>query len=220
VYKGDASRDGSSVSPPQERGSLDSSSASMDGCGAPRPLEIGILDSSRDLGYGSGTPPDGFIAGTYRSGKKMDPFTVPPRRYGTIADLSRWAPYRSGRGLSSIRASLYEGPEAMNRGTAPPYRYRAALYRYGKRLNRGGAAAPASREGLDGVRVPGLGRGGRRWAIENGPGLKQRDPLHAEYWIREWLNEGTLAAAAWYGFLRTPKFGLYQILEKVAEREG
>jgi len=58
----------------------------------------------------------------------------------------------------------------------------------------------------------------RRWAIENGPGLKQRDPRHAEYWMREWLNEGTLAAAAWYGFLRLPKFGLYQILERVAGR--
>jgi len=55
----------------------------------------------------------------------------------------------------------------------------------------------------------------RRWAIENGPGLKQRDPLYAEYWMREWLNEGTLAAAAWYGFVRMPKFGLYQILERV-----
>ncbi len=55
----------------------------------------------------------------------------------------------------------------------------------------------------------------RRWAVENGPGLKQRDPLHAGYWLREWLNEGTLAAAAWYGFLRMPKFGLYQILERV-----
>ena len=54
----------------------------------------------------------------------------------------------------------------------------------------------------------------RRWAIENGPGLKQRDPLYAEYWLREWLNEGTLAAAAWYGFMRMPKFGLYQILER------
>jgi hypothetical protein len=58
----------------------------------------------------------------------------------------------------------------------------------------------------------------RRWAIENGPGLKQRDPLHAEYWMREWLNEGTLAAAAWYGFLRMPKLGLYQILDTVARR--
>lgn len=60
----------------------------------------------------------------------------------------------------------------------------------------------------------------RRWAIENGPGLKQRDPKHAEYWMREWLNEGTLAAAAWYGFLRMPKFGLYQILETVTGRYG
>jgi hypothetical protein len=53
----------------------------------------------------------------------------------------------------------------------------------------------------------------RRWAVENGPGLKQRDLLHAEYWMREWLNEGTLAAAAWYGYMRMPKFGLYQVLE-------
>jgi len=53
----------------------------------------------------------------------------------------------------------------------------------------------------------------RRWAIENGVGLKQRDPRHAGFWIREWLSEGTLAAAAWFGFLRLPKFGLYQIVE-------
>jgi hypothetical protein len=57
----------------------------------------------------------------------------------------------------------------------------------------------------------------RRWAIENGPGLKQRDPLFAEYWLREWLNEGTLAAAAWYGFVRMPKFGLFQILERLQQ---
>lgn len=60
----------------------------------------------------------------------------------------------------------------------------------------------------------------RRWAIENGPGLKQRDPRYAEFWMREWLNEGTLAAAAWYGFLRLPKYGLYQILETVMGREA
>jgi hypothetical protein len=35
------------------------------------------------------------------------------------------------------------------------------------------------------------------------------------YWLRECLNEGILAAAAWYGFVRMPKFGLYQILEAV-----
>jgi hypothetical protein len=58
----------------------------------------------------------------------------------------------------------------------------------------------------------------RRWAIENGPGLKQRDPAQASYWLREWLNDGTLAGAAWTGFVRMPKFGLYQILERVTGR--
>ncbi len=56
----------------------------------------------------------------------------------------------------------------------------------------------------------------RRWAIENGAGLKQREPDQAGFWIREWLREGTLAAAAWSGFMRLPKFGLYQIVERVA----
>ncbi len=58
----------------------------------------------------------------------------------------------------------------------------------------------------------------RRWAIENGAGLKQRHPDYAGFWIREWLAEGTLAAAAWFGFLRLPKFGTYHILERVAAR--
>lgn len=60
----------------------------------------------------------------------------------------------------------------------------------------------------------------RRWAIENGAGLKQREPGHAGFWIREWLAEGTLAAAAWSGFMRLPKFGLYQIVERVTGGVG
>jgi hypothetical protein len=52
----------------------------------------------------------------------------------------------------------------------------------------------------------------RRWAIESGAGLKQRDPRFAGEWIAEWLASGTLAAAAWSGFMRLPKFGLYRIL--------
>lgn len=59
----------------------------------------------------------------------------------------------------------------------------------------------------------------RRWAVENGVGLKQRDPRQAGYWLREWLNEGTLAAAAWFGFLRCPKFGLYQVVDRL-RRDG
>ena len=53
----------------------------------------------------------------------------------------------------------------------------------------------------------------RRWAIENGAGLEQRNPRFAGEWIAEWLASGTLAAAAWSGFRRLPKRGLYRILE-------
>lgn len=51
----------------------------------------------------------------------------------------------------------------------------------------------------------------RRWARESGAALKQRDPRHAHQWLREWLDDGLLASAAWSGFTRLPKFGLYRI---------
>jgi len=51
----------------------------------------------------------------------------------------------------------------------------------------------------------------RRWARENGSGLKQRDERYAHQWLREWLEDGLLAAAAWSGFMRLPKFGLHRI---------
>ncbi len=51
----------------------------------------------------------------------------------------------------------------------------------------------------------------RRWARESGAGLKQRDARYAAQWLREWLEDGLLAAAAWSGFTRLPKFGLYRI---------
>jgi hypothetical protein len=60
----------------------------------------------------------------------------------------------------------------------------------------------------------------RRWALEGGAGLKQRDLRFTSGWINEWLQDGTLAGAAWSGFMRLPKFGLYRILEIVAKGEG
>jgi hypothetical protein len=51
----------------------------------------------------------------------------------------------------------------------------------------------------------------RRWARESGAALKQRDARYAAQWLREWLEDGLLAAAAWSGFTRLPKFGLYRI---------
>lgn len=34
----------------------------------------------------------------------------------------------------------------------------------------------------------------RRWALESGAGLKQRDPRHAGEWLADWLADGTLDA--------------------------
>jgi hypothetical protein len=56
----------------------------------------------------------------------------------------------------------------------------------------------------------------RRWVRESGAGVKQRDARFAAEWLSDMLSEGTLAAAAWAGFMRLPKFGLYRILETVA----
>jgi hypothetical protein len=55
----------------------------------------------------------------------------------------------------------------------------------------------------------------RRWVRESGAGLKQRDPRVAAEWLTDWLADGLLAAAAWAGYMRLPKFGLYRILEAV-----
>ncbi|MEO6950752.1 MAG: hypothetical protein ABI321_02985 [Polyangia bacterium] len=55
----------------------------------------------------------------------------------------------------------------------------------------------------------------RRWAIEAGGGLRQRDPAFAAEWLDDWLADGTLAGAAWGGFMRLPKCGLYRILSEL-----
>lgn len=55
----------------------------------------------------------------------------------------------------------------------------------------------------------------RRWAVEAGGGLGQRDPAFAAEWLDDWLLDGTLAGAAWSGFRRLPKLGLYRILSAV-----
>jgi hypothetical protein len=52
----------------------------------------------------------------------------------------------------------------------------------------------------------------RRWAREHGAGLKQRDPRFAHQWLRESLEDGVLAGAAWSGYMRLPKFGLQRIM--------
>ena len=73
--------------------------------------------------------------------------------------------------------------------------------------------------GLPLVCAPPVGfheRFNRRWVRESGAGVKQRDARYAGEWLSDMLSEGMLAAAAWAGFMRLPKFGLYRILETVA----
>jgi hypothetical protein len=55
----------------------------------------------------------------------------------------------------------------------------------------------------------------RRWLVENGAGIKQRNARSAGEWLIDALRDGTLAAAAWAGFVRLPKFGLYAALEVI-----
>lgn len=59
----------------------------------------------------------------------------------------------------------------------------------------------------------------RRWAIDAGSGINQYDPRHAGEWLWELLKDGTLAGAAWTGYMRMPKFGLYRIVEEVLGTE-
>lgn len=60
----------------------------------------------------------------------------------------------------------------------------------------------------------------RRWVIEQGGGLKGRVPAQAAGWITEWLSEGTLAAAAWSGFVRLPMQGTSKIVETMVTASG
>jgi len=60
----------------------------------------------------------------------------------------------------------------------------------------------------------------KRWAIHSGAAVTQGDPAHAGEWFWEMLKDGTLAGAAWSGYLRMPKFGLYRIIEQVLGREA
>jgi hypothetical protein len=50
--------------------------------------------------------------------------------------------------------------------------------------------------------------------------MKQRDPAFAADWLSDMLADGQLAAAAWAGYVRLPKNGLYRILEEVEATRG
>jgi hypothetical protein len=58
-----------------------------------------------------------------------------------------------------------------------------------------------------------------RWALEHGALLPQGDPDRAGEWLPRWIADGTLARAAWNGYQKLPKLGLYEILDDLSLRE-
>ena len=50
-----------------------------------------------------------------------------------------------------------------------------------------------------------------RWARDLGCGLRPHDLSHVGEWLTDWLTDGTLAGAAWSGWQRMPRRGLYRI---------
>jgi len=53
----------------------------------------------------------------------------------------------------------------------------------------------------------------RQWLFEIQAGIRQENPDHTDQWLFDWLDNGRLAEAAWSGFLKARKLGLYKILE-------
>jgi UDP-N-acetylglucosamine:LPS N-acetylglucosamine transferase len=54
-----------------------------------------------------------------------------------------------------------------------------------------------------------------RWGQDHGAALPQHDPAAAGEWLREWVEDGILAAAAEAGRARLPSGGLYEIADEV-----
>ena len=128
------------------------------------------------------------------------------------------ADFRSWAGDAGLAAQLGAGLEIVCEATVPAY-----LHRFNRLLERTDVLWTKPSEltffaalGIPLVFARPVGvheRLNRRWAIQRGAGLKQDDPRHAAEWLREWLEDGTLAAAAWSGYVRLPKFGTPRIVE-------
>jgi len=54
----------------------------------------------------------------------------------------------------------------------------------------------------------------RKWLRTISSGLDQEEPKYANEWLFDWIKTGRLAEAAWEGYLKSPKYGIYNI-EKI-----
>ncbi len=56
----------------------------------------------------------------------------------------------------------------------------------------------------------------RKWLFELNVGIKQENPEYTIDWLFDMLNSGRLAEAAWSGFLKSRKLGVYKIEEIIS----
>lgn len=56
----------------------------------------------------------------------------------------------------------------------------------------------------------------RKWLFELNVGIKQENPEYTKDWLFDMLNSGRLAEAAWSGFLKSRKLGVYKIEEIIS----
>jgi len=56
----------------------------------------------------------------------------------------------------------------------------------------------------------------KKWLREIRGGIKQENPDYADHWLNDLLNRGTLAEAAWDGFLKARKLGTFKIRQVLA----
>jgi hypothetical protein len=54
-----------------------------------------------------------------------------------------------------------------------------------------------------------------KWLYEIQAGIRQENPDYTHEWLFEKLNKGVIAEAAWSGFLKARKLGLYKILDVI-----
>lgn len=70
--------------------------------------------------------------------------------------------------------------------------------------------------GLPIIMAPAIGsqeKANRKWLNEIRAGIKQLKPEYTDQWLPEMIKNGSLAEAAWFGFLKARKLGTHNIIE-------
>lgn len=76
--------------------------------------------------------------------------------------------------------------------------------------------------GLPIIMAPCIGsqeRFNKRWLLNSGFAIEQRNPVHADEWLFDYLDQGWLAEAAMEGFIETEKRGFLTIKKIISKKE-